>query len=124
MMVVGLQPTDLIRGDRGVLTSARIEQTLRPAGLDWITALRAPAIKQLAAAGGPLQPSLFDDRDMPTGHMWMAPGSQGFFRVSATEGRFAVMCPACGRGQWPQALMGSVDRGLDQARGVALPHDP
>jgi hypothetical protein len=32
-----------------VLTSARIEQTLRPAGLDWITALRAPAIKQLAA---------------------------------------------------------------------------
>ena len=31
-------------GDRGVLTSARIEQTLRPAGLDWITALRAPAI--------------------------------------------------------------------------------
>src|SRR6201994_2313404 len=29
-------------GDRGVLTSARIEQTLRPAGLDWITALRAP----------------------------------------------------------------------------------
>src|SRR5438309_1561554 len=51
-------------GDRGVLTSARIEQTLRPAGLDWITALRAPAIKQLAAAGGPLQPSLFDDRDI------------------------------------------------------------
>ena len=51
-------------GDRGLLTSARIEQTLRPAGLDWITALRAPAIKQLAAEGGPLQPSLFDDRDM------------------------------------------------------------
>ena len=51
-------------GDRGLLTSARIDQTLRPAGLDWITALRAPAIKQLAAAGGPLQPSLFDDRDM------------------------------------------------------------
>jgi len=50
-------------GDRGLLTSARIEQTLRPAGLDWITALRAPAIKQLAAAGGPLQPSLFDNRD-------------------------------------------------------------
>jgi transposase len=54
-------------GDRGVLTSARLEQTLRPAGLDWITALRAPAIKQLAAEGGPLQLSLFDDRDMPTG---------------------------------------------------------
>src|SRR5205823_1926286 len=51
-------------GDRGRLTSARLEQTLRPAGLDWITTLRAPAIKQLAAAGGPLQPSLFDNRDM------------------------------------------------------------
>jgi hypothetical protein len=51
-------------GDRGLLTSARIAQTLRPAGLDWITALRAPAIKRLAAEGGPLQPSLFDDRDM------------------------------------------------------------
>src|SRR5438132_7979402 len=71
VMVVGLQPTGLSRGDRGLLTSARIEQTLRPAGLDWITALRAPAIKQLAAEGGPLQPSLFTpapakagDRDM------------------------------------------------------------
>jgi hypothetical protein len=51
-------------GDRGVLTSARIEQTLRPAGVDWISALRAPAIKALATEGGPLQPSLFDDRDM------------------------------------------------------------
>src|SRR5580692_14954 len=32
-------------GDRGLLTSARIEQTLRPAGLDWITATwrRSPA---------------------------------------------------------------------------------
>ena len=50
-------------GDRGLLTSARIEQTLRPAGLDWITALRAPAIR-LLAEGGPLQLSLFDERDM------------------------------------------------------------
>ena len=61
-------------GDRGVLTSARIEQTLRPAGLDWITALRAPAIKQLAAEGGPLQLSLFDDRDMAEHHQ---PGLSG-----------------------------------------------
>jgi hypothetical protein len=51
-------------GDRGMLTEARIEQTLRPAGLDWITALRAPAIKALAGDGGSLQPSLFDDRDL------------------------------------------------------------
>ena len=51
-------------GDRGMITDARIEETLRPAGLDWITALRAPAIRQLAVEGGPLQPSLFDTRDM------------------------------------------------------------
>jgi hypothetical protein len=51
-------------GDRGMLTAARIEQTLRPAGLDWITALRGPAIQQLAAEGGPLQFSLFDTREM------------------------------------------------------------
>ena len=51
-------------GDRGLITSARIDEELKPAGLDWITALRAPAIQALAAEGGPLQLSLFDDRDM------------------------------------------------------------
>jgi transposase len=51
-------------GDRGMITAARIEQVLRPAGLDWITALRGPAIQQLAAEDGPLQLSLFDTRDM------------------------------------------------------------
>src|SRR6266481_6429839 len=51
-------------GDRGMITSARIEADLKPAGLDWITALRAPAIRKLAEDGGPLQLSLFDDRDM------------------------------------------------------------
>src|SRR5512144_2724676 len=47
-----------------MITSARIEEELKPAGLDWITALRAPAIQALAAEGGPLQLSLFDDRNM------------------------------------------------------------
>jgi len=51
-------------GDRGLITKARIDADLNPAGLDWITALRAPAIKALAAEGGPLQLSLFDERDM------------------------------------------------------------
>jgi hypothetical protein len=50
-------------GDRGMITSARIREDLEPAGLDWITALRAPKIQQLAD-GGPLQLSLFDDRDL------------------------------------------------------------
>ena len=51
-------------GDRGMITQARIDQELKPAGLDWITALRAPAIQKLAAEGGPLQLSLFDQRDL------------------------------------------------------------
>ncbi|MGE5712855.1 MAG: IS1634 family transposase [Betaproteobacteria bacterium] len=59
----GLKRVVLV-GDRGMITSARIEEELKPAGLDWITALRAPAIQALAAEGGPLQLSLFDDRNM------------------------------------------------------------
>jgi hypothetical protein len=51
-------------GDRGMLTSARIEQVLKPQGMDWISSLRAPQIVQLAAERGPLQPSLFDERNL------------------------------------------------------------
>jgi Transposase DDE domain len=51
-------------GDRGMITEARIGEDLTPAGLDWLTALRAPAIQALAADNGPLQLSLFDERDM------------------------------------------------------------
>src|SRR5438128_2144460 len=50
-------------GDRGMITQARIQEDLKPAGLDWLTALRAPAIQALAD-NGPLQPALFDERDM------------------------------------------------------------
>ena len=51
-------------GDRGMITSARIEQDLRPAGgLEWITALRGPAIRKLVEAGV-LDVSLFDERDL------------------------------------------------------------
>ena len=50
-------------GDHGMITQARIGNDLKAAGLDWITALRAPAIKALREAGA-LQMSLFDQRDM------------------------------------------------------------
>jgi len=50
-------------GDRGMITQARITEDLTKAGLDWITALRAPAIKVLRDTGT-LQMSLFDERDM------------------------------------------------------------
>ena len=50
-------------GDRGMITQARIDADHEPAGFDWITALRAPTVQALAAEGGPLQLSLFDERD-------------------------------------------------------------
>jgi hypothetical protein len=58
----GLERVALV-GDRGMITEARLEEALKPAGLDWITALRAPAIRGLVEAGT-LQLSLFDERDL------------------------------------------------------------
>jgi hypothetical protein len=60
-------------GDRGMITSARIQAmnqlddgTARPDAdtYEWITALRAPAIRKLMADDGPLQLSLFDEQDL------------------------------------------------------------
>src|SRR5271155_1681278 len=34
-------------GDRGMITQARITEDIKSAGLDWITSLRAPAIREL-----------------------------------------------------------------------------
>lgn len=51
-------------GDRGMITSARIDALKELGGLSWITCLRAPAIKALATADGPLQMSLFDTQNL------------------------------------------------------------
>ncbi len=51
-------------GDRGMITSARIEALRELGGIGWLTCLRAPAIAKLAADGGPLQMSLFDTADL------------------------------------------------------------
>lgn len=59
----GLRHVVLV-GDRGMLTSARIREELKPAGFDWISCLRAGQIQDLATAAGPLQMSLFDERDL------------------------------------------------------------
>ena len=50
-------------GDRGMITDARLTEDIKSAGLDWITALRAPAIRDLMNSGL-LQLTLFDQRDM------------------------------------------------------------
>lgn len=59
----GLQRVVMV-GDRGMLTAARIREDLQDKnGLDWITALRAPAVRKLVDNGS-LQLSLFDEKDL------------------------------------------------------------
>jgi hypothetical protein len=53
----------IIVGDRGMITNARIREDLRPHDLQWITSLRAPAIRKLLE-GEAIQPSLFDEQDL------------------------------------------------------------
>jgi hypothetical protein len=56
--------TDLVLvGDRGMLTSARIERLKEIGGIGWVSCLRAPAIKGLVEAGT-LQLSLFDETNL------------------------------------------------------------
>jgi Transposase DDE domain len=50
-------------GDRGMLTAARLREDVAPEGLDWITALRAPQVKNLVRDGA-LQLTLFDVQDL------------------------------------------------------------
>jgi hypothetical protein len=59
----GLERVVLV-GDRGMITSARIQEDLKPVeGLDWISALRGPAIRKLVETGA-LDMSLFEERDL------------------------------------------------------------
>jgi transposase len=51
-------------GDRGMITKTRIAELREIPGMDWITALKAPAIAGLARDNGPLQMSLFDEHNL------------------------------------------------------------
>jgi hypothetical protein len=56
--------TDIVLvGDRGLLTSARIERLRETGGIGWVSCLRAPAIRRLVE-GGDLQLGLFDERNL------------------------------------------------------------
>jgi transposase len=50
-------------GDRGMITSARIEALRSLGGISWITCLRAPQIRVLAEQGA-IQLSLFDEQNL------------------------------------------------------------
>jgi hypothetical protein len=51
-------------GDRGMVTGTRIAEMRGEDGLGWIGALRHAPIRALAADGGPLQMTLFDETDL------------------------------------------------------------
>ncbi|MGH3570161.1 MAG: IS1634 family transposase, partial [Pseudonocardia sp.] len=61
--IFGLKEMVMV-GDRGMITNARIDALRELGGMDWVTALRAPAVAALAADDGPLQMSLFDQANL------------------------------------------------------------
>ena len=86
-------------GDRGMITQARIDADIAPAGLDWITALRAPAIRALAEAGA-LQMSLFD-RARHGGHHVARLSGRAAHRLPQSRSRpraYAASARTC----WPR----------------------
>ena len=97
-------------GDRGMLTEARIREEVKPAGLEWITALRAPAIRELASSGT-LQPSLFDERDLAEIHHPDFPGER---LIACRNPLLAVE-----RARKREALLRATENDLDEIRKAA-----
>ena len=102
----GLKRVVLV-GDRGMLTEARIREELKPIeGLDWITALRAPAIRKLVAEGAFVPTSLFDERDLAE------------IRSPSYPGERLVVCRnpflADERARKREALLQATERELDK----------
>src|SRR5579859_4826049 len=103
-------------GDRGMLTAARLREDIGPAGLDWITALRAPQVKNLVRDGA-LQLSLFDETDLAEITCPDYPGERlvacknPFLEaerarkreslLAATEAELAKIAAACARARAP-----------------------
>jgi len=102
-------------GDRGMLTNARIRDEVRPAQLDWLSALRAPQIKALAEDGA-LQLSLFDEQDL--------------FEISSPQfpGERLVCChnPVLGeqRARKRQELLAATEKQLAPHRRSHRPSQP
>jgi hypothetical protein len=93
-------------GDRGMITSARIQNDLAPVqGWDWISALRAPQIRKLVDSGS-LQLSLFDQRDLAEIHDPQFPGE----RLIACRNPLLAEERARKRGQ----LLAATEKKLDE----------
>jgi Transposase DDE domain len=125
----------VLAGDRGMLTAARLREDVRPGGLDWITALRAPQARKLARDGD-LQLSLFDVQDLaeitspdfpgerlvacmnPFGEAERARKRESL--LAATETGLAAIAAACARARRPlrgkDAIAVRVDRVLNRRK--------
>jgi hypothetical protein len=108
-------------GDRGMITQARITEDITAAGLDWITALRAPAIKALLETGA-LQLSLFDQRDMASITAPEFPGERLVVcrnpDLAAQRGRKRAELLAATEGDLTR-IQAAVTRRRDPLRGTA-----
>ncbi len=101
----GIQRLVLV-GDRGVLTSARIEEEFKGVeGLDWITALRAPQIRELVEQEA-IQLSLFDQKDLAAIQSPDYPGE----RLIACRNPFLAQERAATR----EALLQATEKELDK----------
>ena len=84
-------------GDRGMLTAARLRDDIRPADLDWITALRAPQVKNLVRDGA-LQLSLSGEQDRAE---ITSPDYTGERLVACKNRCWKPSGPASGNRCWP-----------------------
>jgi transposase len=98
--------TVIVVSDRGMVTKANLELMAESDGVGWITALKAPQIKQLVASGA-LQLSLFDEHNLA--------------EISAPEDYPAerlVVCRnplvAAERARKRTELLAATERGLEQ----------
>jgi hypothetical protein len=95
-------------GDRGMITGTRIDDLRQLDGMDWITALKAPAIAVLAREDGPLQMSLFDERNLAEITHPDYPGE----RLICCRNPFL----AAERTRKRQALLAATETGLDKIK--------
>ncbi|MGH8548998.1 MAG: IS1634 family transposase, partial [Methylococcales bacterium] len=99
-------------GDRGMLTQTKIDTVLRPAGMSWVTSLRAMQIRKLQEIRGPWQVSLFDET--------------GLIEVSSPDypGERLVVCRnpllAEERARKREELLGATERELDKIVAATL----
>ena len=96
-------------GDRGMISQTQIAALQRLAGVDWITALKTGAIRDLVA-GGHLQLGLFDERNL---FELTSPDFPGERLVACRNPELATL-----RARKRQALLAATRQELEKVRGM------